>query len=268
MTSTGTIEHEGAALHYELLGDDTRPHVAMIAGLGGAGRTWGEQIEKFACDYRVVLVDQRGTGRSTHTSERQTIAQHASDVAAVLAHVGAGPVHVVGSSTGGAIAQRLALDHPAWVRTLTIGSSWARPDAYLERELRVRRDLVLRGDGALVYGLYALLLFSPRFAREHPEAIQAWIDRATSQPFEAEIAAARLEMLLAHDTLDRLGEIVQPALVLCGTHDMTTPPQLSEELAAHLPDVRLETLVGGHMVHAEDPDGYYARVHEFIEAHA
>jgi aminoacrylate hydrolase len=73
-----------------------------------------------------VLPDHRGTGKTTRATDGYTIAQHAADMAALLRHLELGPTHLVGSSTGGAIAQGMALDHARLVRSLTMSSSFAR----------------------------------------------------------------------------------------------------------------------------------------------
>src|SRR5580698_4728740 len=104
-----TLETQNISLHYDLLGTPGKPLVLMIAGLGGTGSSWGAQVERFASDYRVVLPDQRGTGQTTRAAEGYTTAQLATDFAALLAHLDLGPAHVVGTSTGGAIAQMMAL---------------------------------------------------------------------------------------------------------------------------------------------------------------
>src|SRR5205823_5456796 len=121
-----------ASIHYETMGSGSP--VLLLAGLGGVGRSWGPQVELFARNHLVILPDHRGTGQSTMTTQGQTIEQHAVDMAALIRQVGAGPVHVVGSSTGGAIAQVLALDHAELVKSAAITSSWARIDAYFRAQ--------------------------------------------------------------------------------------------------------------------------------------
>src|SRR5215469_14685979 len=121
-----------ASIHYETMGAGSP--VLLLAGLGGVGRSWGPQAELLARNHLVILPDHRGTGQSTMTTQGQTIAQHAADMAALIRHVDAGPIHVVGSSTGGAIGQVLALDHAELIRTAAITSSWARTDAYFRAQ--------------------------------------------------------------------------------------------------------------------------------------
>ena len=89
-----TIRSTAADIHYEVLGQGSP--VLLMAGLSGIGATWGPQIGLFAERHTVIVPDHRGTGKSTPTTDGLTIAQHAADFAAIVEHLGVGPVHCVG----------------------------------------------------------------------------------------------------------------------------------------------------------------------------
>jgi aminoacrylate hydrolase len=258
------------SLYYDVHGDPSNAPMMLLTGLGGFGSAWGRQIERFAADHFVIVPDHRGIGRSTHTLEGHKTEQLAADMASLAAHLGTGPLDVVGASTGGAIAQYMALDHPEAVRTLTLSSTWARFDPYMRAEFTARRKMAAEWDRASLYPAYALFLFSPRFWREHPERVQSWIDRAVKnpeQPDDREIALKRIDMLMAHDTLDRLGEIRQPALVICADLNLCTPLPLSEELAWNIPNAKLVVLHGaGELIDIEMPDEFFEAVSGFIRS--
>jgi aminoacrylate hydrolase len=262
------LETQGISLHYELFGESSKPPVMLIAGLGGTGASFGPQIQRFAKDHFVVLPDHRGTGQSTRAKDGYSIAQHASDMASLIEHLGIGPTHLVGTSTGGAIAQLMALDHAAHVRSITMSSSYARPDAYTRREFAVRRKAVEQFDPKSIFDLYSLFLFSPDFTHRQPQYVQDWIDRVAARPPDKEIALKRIDMVMAHDALERLGGIAQPTLIICGDHDFCTPLHLSQEMAKAMPHARFEILKGGgHMIHDELGDLYFKIVSDFIDGH-
>ena len=223
-----TLDLNGFTQFYEQLGDPSNAPVLMISGLGGVGASWGRQVKRFAEQYNVVLPDHRGTGRSTHTAEGYTTQQLAADMAALVEHLDLGPIHVIGASTGGAIAQYMALDHPHTVRSLTLSSTFARLDAYTHREID-------RGSA-------------------HPE-----------QPGDREIGLKRIDMIAAHDTFARLGEIRQQTLVVCGSHNFCTPLPLSEELATKIPGARLVVFEeGGELIELEQDEEYFKIVSGFV----
>jgi aminoacrylate hydrolase len=182
-----------------------------------------------------------------------------------------GPVHVVGSSTGGAIAQYMALDHPKTVRSLTIESSFARFDAFARREFEVRRKMAAEWDRHLMFSGYSLFLFSPRYTREHPDCVKEWIERATAHPTGPEdrkIGLKRIDMIAAHDALPRLCDIQQPSLILCGDHNFCTPLPLSEEIARAIPRAELVVLdAAGELIELEKEEQFFQIVSSFIERH-
>ena len=260
-----TIQSTDAEIHYEVSGSGTP--VLMIAGLGGVGATWGPQTAMFAKNHMVIVPDHRGTGKSTHTAKGQTIAQHAADFAAIVDKLGVGPVHVVGSSTGGAITQAMALEHPRLVKTATIASSWARVDPFFRRQFTARAQMIASAGIQAATEMGALFLFDPRFQMSDQPVVQGWIDAAVKGASQADIALKRMDMILAHERLDDLGGITCPTLVIVGEADFCTPPHLSEQMAAAIPGAQLAKLPGGHFFYMEHPQAFHDRVEAFFAKH-
>ncbi|WP_284617623.1 alpha/beta fold hydrolase [Aquabacterium humicola] len=256
---------DGVSIHYEVRGQGTP--VLLLAGLAGIGASWGPQIDLFAAHHRVIVPDHRGTGASEHTAQGMTIAQHARDMARVIDAAACGPVHVVGSSTGGAIAQRLAIKHRELLRSATIISSIARADAYYRRQFEMRRRMLTDSGLRASTEANALFLFSARFMREQPERVQAWVDAASAGPFEPEIAFARIDMIVGHDAWDDLPSITTPTLVLVGERDACAPTHFSAELAQRIPGAEFIVLDGGHFIFLEQPELLHDTVAAFIARH-
>lgn len=70
--------------------------------------------------HQLIRYHKRGWVGSTHTPPPVSIADHAADASALLDHLGVRHAHLVGHSTGAAIAAQVALDHPEAVHTLTL----------------------------------------------------------------------------------------------------------------------------------------------------
>lgn len=257
------ITSTGGTLHYEMSGSGEP--VMLISGLAGTGKGWGVQIERFASRYTTIVPDHPGTGGSSEPSNGYEIVNHAADMAELIRHLGVGPTHVVGSSTGGAIAEVMALDHPDVVRSITLASSWARSDDFFRHQFAVRRD-ALTEQGIRAYAeLTALFLFSPAYIRSHYEEVRAWCDMVATRGARAEIMAARIDMIMRHDQYDRLPGVAVPTLVVVGDNDFCTPLHLSEEVASLIPGSELAVLDGGHLIYKENPDAFFDRVTAFIE---
>jgi len=259
------VVSDGVSIHYEVRGQGSP--VLLLAGLAGIGASWGPQIDLFAGQHRVIVPDHRGTGASEHTPRGMTIAQHARDMARVIEVAGCGPVHVVGTSTGGAIAQLLAIHHRDLLRSATIVSSIARADAYYRRHFDMRRRMLTDSGLRASTEANALFLFDPKFTREHPERVQAWVDAAAAGTFAPEIGFARIEMIVGHDAFDELPSISTPTLVLVGARDACAPPYFSAELAERIPGAEFAVLEGGHFIFLEKPELLHDTVEAFIARH-
>ncbi|AMO23723.1 pyrimidine utilization protein D [Ramlibacter solisilvae] len=259
------VSSDGVSIHYELKGQGSP--VLLLAGLAGVGASWGPQIDLFAAHHQVIVPDHRGTGASGRTARGMTIVQHARDMARVVEAVGCGPVHAVGSSTGGAIVQRLAIHHRELLRSATIVSSIARADAFYRRQFDMRRRMLTDSGLRASTEANALFLFDPRFTREHPERVQAWVDATAAGTFEPEIGFARIDMIVGHDAFDELPSITTPTLVLVGERDFCAPPHLSAELAGRIPKAEFAVLDGGHFIFLEEPELLHDTVEAFIARH-
>jgi pimeloyl-ACP methyl ester carboxylesterase len=126
----------GVTLCYETFGEESDPPLLLVMGLGMQMLGWAEGFCRQLADrgFYVVRFDNRDAGRSTHIKGRPpsvgqllrrrinpvlyTLSDMAEDAHRLLAELGLEPAHVVGASMGGMIAQTLAAEHPASVRSL------------------------------------------------------------------------------------------------------------------------------------------------------
>ncbi len=143
----------GITLCYETFGEESAPPVLLIMGLATQMIGWPEEFCRQLAErgFFVVRFDNRDSGRSTHIEGRPpsagqlvrrridpvpyTLSDMAEDAAGLLHELGIEPAHVVGASMGGMIAQTLAAEHPASVRSLvsimsTTGARWRGQPAF------------------------------------------------------------------------------------------------------------------------------------------
>jgi pimeloyl-ACP methyl ester carboxylesterase len=132
-------------------GPSGAPGVLLIGGHGTQGIEWPDELVAalVAAGRRVVRYDHRDAGASTDCTAMWDAGRHyslsdlAADGAQLVRALDLSPVHVVGYSLGGVVAQLLALAEPALVSGLTLLSSspagrglgieppWPRYDAVL-----------------------------------------------------------------------------------------------------------------------------------------
>ncbi len=232
-------------LYYEVHGAGTP--LLLVAGLGGTGSYWRPQIAPFAEYFRVVLHDHRGTGQSTHdTRIRFSVEQMTTDVIGLMDALEIEQAHLLGHSTGGAIGQVMAIEHPERLKSVVMYASWVKSDPFMHRVFAVRKTL-LRASAAAYAAATPLFLYPDWWINANTAALEE-LDRNTVASFPPiEIAISRCDAVLRFDRKADLGKIHTPTLVICARDDFLTPQYCSEALAQEVPGADLVLLDrGGH----------------------
>jgi aminoacrylate hydrolase len=255
-----------AEIYYEEQG--TGPALLLVPGLSGQGSFWARQASDFARDFRVIVHDHRGAGHSTHSPMTYSVEQMAADVLRLMDKLGIASAHLVGHSTGGAIGQVIAQDHPERLHSLVLSATWGGRDAYFRRLFESRRE-ILTGLGIDAYLRASVLMLAPPWwVRANDAALAAQHRQNAAAAAPVEVMASRIDAIVAFDRRARLGEIRTPTLVVVAADDMVTPRFYSDELASRIPGAKLVVLEGGgHFVPQITPEPYNAAVGGFLRAH-
>lgn len=247
------IRVEGVELAYTVRG--TGPPVALLAGTGYPGASWPPRfLEPLSRAHSVLTFDHRGIGASGGGDGPFSTRMLAADALALVGQVFGEPVIVVGHSMGGRIAQWMALDAPAAVRSLvlaatgpgplpgTTGQETGLPLAIVARMIEVGYERFMRESQRKSF-------FTDRFAEHRPEEVEwlfsTWRSHRPSLRAYLNHVLARQQ----HDTVARLADIDCPALILVGGADtalMGTRSHLEQShyLSSTLPRAELEVLPG------------------------
>ena len=252
---------DGARIFYEVEGEG--PTVCLLHPVGLDSSCWGAQVAALAPRFRVLRVDLRGHGRSETPPPPYSLSGFAADVHALLRHLGAAPAHVIGLSLGGMVAQVLALEHPADVRSLVLAdtNSTLGPEA--------RRAMVERGEAARRDGMTSILdstlsrWFTPRFMGS--ESVAETRRRLLADNVEGWAATWRAISEL--ETEPRLPEIQVPTLVIIGENDLSVPVSRARAMADRIRGAGFHVVAGApHMAPLERPDLFNPPVLAFLEA--
>jgi len=232
------------------------PLLVLLPSLGTTAELWDGVIAHLAradARPRILRVDLPGHGASPAARVRFGVADLARAVLAVVDEVGGGAFHVAGDSLGGAVALELALTAPERVLSLAMfcsGAAIGTPAGWAERAAQVRAS----GTASVVAGS-AQRWFAPGYLEGHPDgpgghALKTLID------VDDESYALCCEALAAFDRRPDLGAVRAPTLVVAGSHDQVTTPELMRELADGIPGARFVELAhASHLVPLEDPAG-------------
>jgi aminoacrylate hydrolase len=242
--------------------------VFLVTGLGGLGSFWRKQVPVFSRCYEVITHDHRGVGQSDRDRGAYTVDRMADDVLKLMDALGVEKGHVVGHSTGGAIAQTLALVAPERLASIVIAASWTRADAYFRRHFAMRKD-VLSKIGPEAYVQTAnLALYPPWYIAQNNEKLRLAEAQNLASFTYPEIVLSRIEAILAFDRVAELGRIRTPTLVIGAADDVVTPAYYSEELARLIKGAELKLFPrGGHCFTQVVPREFNKAVLPFLEAH-
>lgn len=242
-------------LALEVLGDG--PPLLMVAGLGGRRQFWREQAPRYAQRYRVVLHDHRGTGESSRWQGPFSIAQMANDVLALMDGLDIERASIVGHSTGGAIAQHLAIHAPARLDQIVLSATWAGPDPHFTAMFDVRRRILERCGVDPYLSDGTLRAVPPRWLSSRPDFLEQTRDERRRAFPGKTTELARIDAVVGHDLRAVLGDITSPVEIIVAADDQITPPHLSQELADRIPRARLRLVEsGGHFAPLTNPSAY------------
>lgn len=259
---------DGIQIHFELRGSGSP--LLLVMGLGADLSVWADHVADYERHFQCVLIDNRGVGRSDKPAGPYTSRRMALDVAEVADSLGIRRAHAAGISMGGIIVQELALLRPSLLKSAILISSWARLDAYAVRVFEHMKPARAHMRPEDFMELIQLWIFRPpHYERHGADLAQGRADAGLNpnpQPqhgFEAQAAAC-----ISHDSLDRLGSITMPTLVVAGEDDIFTPLAFSKQLAEGIPGAELAVYPNaGHAVHWEVLEDFNARSRDFMLSH-
>ncbi len=236
------------SLHYLDPSSQGSPVVFLLHGLGANGTSWTLQFDALiAVGLRPLAPDFPGFGDSKYDGHGWNFKRVAGDLADLIVALQSGPVHVVGLSMGGVIAQQFALDYPHLVRKLALVSTFSvlRPSSLSQWLYFAQRALVVH-----TLGLDTQSKIVAR--RVFPELGQEALRRmAEEQITSADPRAYRAAMrnLGIFNSRPRLKEIKAPTLVISGEKDTTIAPVYQKVLVEGICGARQVVISGaGHAV--------------------
>jgi pimeloyl-ACP methyl ester carboxylesterase len=251
-------------IEYQSFGDDRPEAVLLVNGLGSQMTRWPEAFcEKLvAKGFRAIRFDNRDTGLSTWPAEKYALTDMADDAVAVLDAAGVDRAHVAGVSMGGMIVQRLALDHPGRVLSMTsIMSTTGEPSTMNPAPAAGGVLTQPAPDPAVDYEAYvahgvrnARIIGSPAYPWTEAE-IRGRVIAEHARAFNPAGVARQMSAVRGDgDRTEALKELKIPVVVLHGADDPLLPKAGGEATAAAIPGAELRIVPGmGHDL----PPGLY-----------
>jgi pimeloyl-ACP methyl ester carboxylesterase len=243
----------GIRLYYEEHGEGAP--IVCIHGGGSTALMWADAFEDLARLGRVIAYDRRGCTRSERPDpyERTSVAEQADDAAALLDALAAVPAVVIGRSYGGAVAIDLALRYPDRVRALALleGDALGLSPAAQRwtRAIRDRlRELAARDGADAVYEA----MIDEVMGEGAWDSFPVEARRILTQNGPALLAELEYVDEVMPDA-DAFATIDKPALLVAASDSPHEQREMTEAMAAVLPNARTALVAGGHLIDPAAP---------------
>jgi 3-oxoadipate enol-lactonase len=221
-------------------------------------------VPELAKSFRVIVPELPGFGRSPAVTGG--LAAVADRMAEMVKDAASGEQAIVlGNGYGGFVALQMAIRHPNIADKYVLadcGAAFSEPG----REAFRNMAAASKAKGlAAITDIAMRRLFAADFQAAHPDLMAD--RRAAFLNTDPEVFCAACDALAALDLRPELEKVKVPVLVLVGEHDEATPPPMSHELAAGLPQAHLEIIPGcAHVPQLQSPRLFLETIRDFLPA--
>lgn len=251
------------ALHYRILGKGEA--VLWIHGFGEDSRVWEGYVDDTFSQFKNIIPDLPGFGKSDADKTPTSIDQMAIAVKAVLDKEGVDRVNVIGHSMGGYIALALVANYPGLVSRLCLFHS--QPFADSDEKKQGRKKLIdfLNKNGLepWVKEFYPAL-FAEGYRKNLSDTIKKLMDRGSQYRLESVVNATEA-MIGRADRSEALAGFGGPVLFIVGNEDAAIPEKNSLE-QLDLPDTAFAEMLDNvaHMGMFEAPAETKKAIYELL----
>jgi 3-oxoadipate enol-lactonase len=219
---------------------------------------------ELARSHRVIVPELPGFGGSKAVSGG--LAAVADRMAEAVRDAAAGQQPIVlGNGYGGFVALQMAIRHPDVASKLILADCGAAFSEQGREAFRTMAALSRSKGLAAITDLAMRRLFAPEFQAAHPDLMQG--RREAFLKTDPDVLQAACAALAELDLRPELSKVKMPVLVLVGEHDEATPPAMSHELAALLPNARLKIISGcAHVPQLQAPEVFLDAIGDFLSS--
>jgi N-formylmaleamate deformylase len=254
----------GINIHVCRMGDTGKPPVLMIHGIYDEWESWEPVVDQFMEEYRLVIVDLRGHGRSDKPDQGYTPTDYAADMAGVIETLELAPVPVIGHSLGAVTTAFLAADYPERVKACVLEDPPGRFDSSTASRIKPMLEIKHRPE-AEVYEFFREIGPSLGEARWRDQARR--LKNTADGPF-VELFDPAQEA--PPNVLETMKSVQCPALLMQADPEAggVLPDELAELALQNLPNGEIQRFPGvGHSIHKDTPAAFADAAMSFLRQH-
>lgn len=263
-----TAHRNGSEVYYEVRGQG--PPLVLVEGLGYGLWMWRGQSPALEGRFRLILLDNRGVGRSSPLPGPYSMAEFARDTLAVLDAEGVEKAALLGASMGGAVVQAMAALAPDRVSALVLacttpGGPVARPMPP-ETFAEVTRVVPGETEADRLRRTMGIAL-TAAFPRERAAELDAIIADRLASPTDPTQWMYQALSAREFDACESDAHLPVPALITTGTEDRVLPWTNSLLLYRMIPHASLVLFRGQNHLHLiERAPEFNAVVERFLDS--
>jgi 3-oxoadipate enol-lactonase len=256
------FERDGVEFNVTLDGPENAPPLMLSNSLGTNLHMWDPQIPELTKHFRVIRYDSRGHGQSGAPDGPYSIEELGRDALAIMDALELDQVHWIGLSKGGMIGQWLLTHAPERIGRAVLantGSHMPPPDLWNQR-VRTALD---KGMEELTPGVIERW-FTPEFRAREPETVEKIVRMLHTTP--AQGYAGSCSAIRDMDQREAIRSVTNPVLVVVGSRDPATPPEMGKLIADSIRGARIVTLDAAHLSNIEQAEAFNQAVVDFLTA--
>jgi esterase len=258
--------------NYQILGNESKPKLVFLHGLMGFGNNWKTMARHFEQNFHILLLDQRGHGRSFKPKEGYAPVNFAEDLHLILEELSWASATFVGHSMGARVAVQFASMYPQMVDKLILVDMGPVSDlgGMLRTEEKIRFVPVPFKDRN-----EARAFFDGPFIEKFPnEVVKQFFYANMDQNSQGEMSwrfflPGILEILWQSRVTNQWAQykaLQSPTLLVRGGLSTDLPSDVYEKVLAENPHIQGVVVEGaGHWVHVEKPDELYEIFKRFLD---
>lgn len=253
-------------IHFRDEGPEDGVPVVFSNSLGTDFRIWDAMISamknRAPNKFRFIRYDKRGHGVSDAPPAPYLMDDHVDDLVALLDHLDVESAVVIGLSVGGLIAQGLADKSPHKIRALILSDTGHKIG---DEELWDTRIMAIRESGIAAISKTILeRWFSRNFRNSRKSEFAAYANMLVRTPLEGYLGTCAA---IRNADMTRIAKaITLPTLLIVGSNDGSTPPELMAETHELISGSRFEIIDGpGHLPCIEKPEITAELVLDFLK---
>jgi 3-oxoadipate enol-lactonase len=222
----------GLNIFYEEKGNPKSENVVFfLNGVMASTSSWNFQVPVFEkLGFRIILHDFRGQLRSDKPEGVYSFKQHADDTIELMNYLNIDQAHMIGTSYGGEVALKLAVDHPAQVKSISLIDSVSELDEVLKGFVYGWIDAAKAKEGERFFKLMMPTIYSDTFIRNNGEMLEKRtiaMKQIDPSYFDGQISLYKT--FLEDVTMTQaLHTISCPTLIICGENDILKPRKFSK----------------------------------------